>query len=74
MATRIRLDPIACDGYGYCCEILPELIMKDEWGYPIIDRNEDVPAELLGRAKNAIKLCPKVALSLVVVESAALRR
>ena len=33
---RITIDPVACDAYGYCAEILPEVIGLDEWGYPII--------------------------------------
>ena len=31
---RILVDPVACDAYGYCAELLPEAITLDEWGYP----------------------------------------
>jgi ferredoxin len=34
---RLRVDPVACDTYGYCAELLPERITLDEWGYPIVD-------------------------------------
>ena len=34
---RITIDPVACDAYGYCAELLPEAIVLDEWGYPIVD-------------------------------------
>ena len=34
---RILIDPVACDAYGYCAELLPEAISLDEWGYPIVD-------------------------------------
>ena len=34
---RILIDPVACDAYGYCAELLPESITLDEWGYPIVD-------------------------------------
>ena len=34
---RILIDPVACDAYGYCAELLPEAITLDEWGYPIVD-------------------------------------
>jgi NADH:ubiquinone oxidoreductase subunit F (NADH-binding) len=38
--SRLRVDPIACDGRGLCAEILPELITLDDWGYPIISDRE----------------------------------
>ena len=34
---RLRVDPVACDAYGFCAELLPERITVDEWGYPIVD-------------------------------------
>ena len=34
---RLRVDPVACDAYGFCAELLPERITLDEWGYPIVD-------------------------------------
>ena len=37
MAVRLRVDPVACDAYGYCAELLPERVTLDEWGYPIVD-------------------------------------
>ena len=36
-ALHITIDPVACDAYGYCAELLPELITLDEWGYPIVE-------------------------------------
>ena len=61
--TRLRVDPIACDGRGLCAEILPELITLDDWGFPII-RDIDVPEELLGEASEAVRVCPMLALRL----------
>jgi len=65
MSERLRLvvDPIACDGRGLCAELLAELVTLDDWGYPIVARG-DVPAELLGAAREAVRLCPKLALRL----------
>ena len=37
LVTRIVVDPVACDAYGYCAELLPEAITLDEWGYPVVD-------------------------------------
>lgn len=58
---KLRVDPIACDAFGYCAELLPELIRLDEWGYPIVD-GRTVPAELLKMAARAAKDCPRRAV------------
>jgi ferredoxin len=60
---RLRVDPIACDGRGLCAEILPELIALDDWGFPVIGGN-DVPVDLVAEAREAVRLCPKLALRL----------
>jgi ferredoxin len=61
--TRLRVDPIACDGRGLCAEVLPELITLDDWGYPIITGGE-IPPRLMAGAEEAIRLCPLLALHL----------
>ena len=48
--ARITIDPVACDAYGYCAELLPEAIVLDEWGYPIVD-GRPLPADLVAAAK-----------------------
>ena len=60
--SRLRIDPIACDGRGLCAEILPELITLDDWGFPVIQG--DVPAALVADAGEAVRVCPKLALHL----------
>ena len=45
---RILVDPVACDAYGYCAELLPEAITLDEWGYPVVD-GTPLPPELVER-------------------------
>jgi ferredoxin len=60
---RITLDPTCCDGFGFCAEILPELIDLDEWGYPIVGGAE-IPQSLLGAARYAVRSCPRRALAL----------
>lgn len=64
MTTRLRLDPIACDGHGNCHELLPELIGLDRWGYPVVDGRSAVSAALERDAKRAVTMCPKLALAL----------
>ncbi|MDA8046423.1 MAG: ferredoxin [Actinomycetota bacterium] len=68
-AKVIRLDPIACDGHGICAELLPERIVLDDWGYPIIDP-EPVSGELLVHANRAVTHCPALALRLERAEAA----
>jgi ferredoxin len=61
--ARLVVDPVACDGYGSCAELLPEWITADEWGYPII-RGDAIPAELMPLVRRVVKACPKLALTL----------
>jgi ferredoxin len=66
---RLRLNPILCDGLGYCAELVPELISLDEWGYPIVDRRPITDDRWLRHARRAVAACPRVALSLVVADA-----
>lgn len=60
---KIRLNPILCDGYGQCAELLPERVRLDEWGYPMI-APESVGPELEPAARRAVSMCPRLALAL----------
>jgi ferredoxin len=62
-ALRITIDPVACEAYGYCAELLPEAISLDEWGYPMVD-DRPLPTELMALAKRAARDCPKRAIAL----------
>jgi len=57
----MRIDRIACDGRGLCAEILPELIVLDDWGFPIIAKAA-IPKGLTGAAADAVAMCPRLAL------------
>jgi len=61
--THLRVNPIRCDAFGHCAELLPELIALDEWGYPII-ADGPVPDDLQVEARRAVALCPRLALLL----------
>jgi ferredoxin len=63
MTLHITIDPVACDAYGFCAELLPEAIVLDEWGYPIVD-GRPLPAELVGLATRAVRDCPRRAIIL----------
>jgi ferredoxin len=60
----LRVDWIACRGYGVCAIAAPDLVDLDPWGYPIVD--EEVPAvdRLVREARRAVAECPALALSL----------
>jgi ferredoxin len=68
MAETLRVNPINCSGHGVCAELLPELIILDEWGYPMI-ANSPVPAFLDQEARRAVAACPALALKLMRTEA-----
>jgi ferredoxin len=61
---RLQVDPSACDGFGFCIDLLGELLAGDEWGFPIV-KQANVPPELDSYARQAVKACPRKALQLV---------
>ncbi len=63
MSEHLRVDPLLCDAYGYCAELLPEVITLDEWGYPVIDPGA-LPDAVLADARRAASACPMLALRL----------
>lgn len=65
--ASLHIDWTACDGRGLCTELLPELLRRDEWGYPIALRyGSDVPVPLAlhAAAADAVALCPRLALTI----------
>jgi ferredoxin len=67
MAVRLRVDPIMCDGFGHCAELAPELVVLDEWGYPILSEKHLSPRERK-LAQDAVLQCPRKALFLEDVD------
>jgi ferredoxin len=63
MNIRLKVNPIACTGYGICAELLPELVDLDEWGYPLINP-DPIPSSLQALARRAVTDCPALALRL----------
>jgi ferredoxin len=66
VAVRLRVDPVACDAYGYCAELLPERVTLDQWGYPIVD-GRPVDGALVALATRAATECPRRAVHLETV-------
>jgi ferredoxin len=46
-----------------CAELLPERVILDEWGYPVISP-EPIPPALRKAARRAVTDCPALALLL----------
>ena len=59
---QLQVDWPRCNGRGVCHGVLPELISLDDWGYPVIAG--PVPDELLAGAREAVRMCPQLALRL----------
>ncbi len=59
----LRVDWPLCQGRGLCAQVVPELVRLDEWGYPIV--TGPVDAEVFDRARDAVRMCPHLALRLV---------
>jgi ferredoxin len=60
--AKLRIDWIACNGYGVCEAAAPDLIVLDDWGYPIL-ADGPVPHDLERQARKAINDCPMLALA-----------
>jgi ferredoxin len=67
--ARLHIDWTACDDRGLCTELLPELLDRDEWGYPMPRDGGPslvVPFDLDGHARRAVDQCPRRALALML--------
>jgi len=58
---HLRVNPVACDAFGYCAELAPELVTLDEWGYPVI-ADHPIPPQLFDVVQRAVRECPRQAL------------
>ncbi len=63
MSRSLRVDWPACKARGLCHELLPEVVALDEWGYPLV--HGEVTDELVALAREAVRMCPRLALRLV---------
>ena len=66
--TRLHIDWTACDGRGLCTELLEEVLVEDDWGFPVARDGQAepvVPPSLEDAARRAVDRCPMLALKLV---------
>ncbi len=61
--TRLRIDPVACDGVGMCAHLAPSLVSLDTWGYPLLPEHP-LDSRERREAKRAVAGCPRRALFL----------
>ena len=71
--TRLGLDWTRCRGHGLCAHIVPELVQLDRQGFPVM-LDMPVPPWLERGARQAVDMCPALALRLVTADPAGTRR
>jgi len=67
---ELTLDWTRCRGHGLCAHIVPELIQLDQQGFPIM-LDMAVPPWLGKEARQAVEMCPALALRLTPVDAPA---
>lgn len=74
--SRLHVDWTRCDGHGVCAELLPEVLSRDPWGFPVPlsgERDPVIPRGLDKHARHAVQACPLMALKLLPERSGAVR-
>jgi ferredoxin len=66
--TSLEMDWTRCDGHGVCAALLPDRIINDEWGFPII-ASPNVRPEDVKDVRRAVAACPALALRLTSSKS-----
>lgn len=62
---RVVVDPIRCEGFGPCNDVLPDVLLLDDWGYAYAIGGGEVPAGQEGLAVEATHACPMEAIQIV---------
>ncbi|WP_456847379.1 ferredoxin [Cellulomonas sp. P5_C6] len=63
--SRLRVDPVACEGIGLCAQI-SAAVSLDRWGYPVL--GPVVDGADARTASRAVRACPRRALWLEPVD------
>jgi NADH:ubiquinone oxidoreductase subunit F (NADH-binding)/ferredoxin len=61
--VRLDIDWTRCRGHGLCAHIVPELVQADPQGFPVM-LDMPVPPWLERDARQAVEMCPALALRL----------
>lgn len=62
---RLHVDWTRCDGHGTCAELLPDVLTRDDWGFPVVRADAEISGDLRARADLAVEVCPMLALKVV---------
>lgn len=60
--TSARVNPIACQAFGTCVRVAPELFSLDDWGYAVAKKRKLKNPEEIASMHQAIKECPAAAI------------
>jgi ferredoxin len=60
---KLRIDADACTGHGRCYVLAPEVFEPDDEGHSV-GLYEEIPDELLDKARLAVANCPESAISI----------
>jgi ferredoxin len=63
VVKKLEIDWTRCDGHGLCAILLPDDVVLDEWGFPVLT-GRPVTAGELTNARRAVLACPALALRL----------
>lgn len=72
----LLIDRVRCDGHGVCAALLPDAVGLDEWGFPVLHRQQvdDTDVDAVGAARRAVAACPALALRLATTTTPAVGR
>jgi NADH:ubiquinone oxidoreductase subunit F (NADH-binding)/ferredoxin len=70
--NRLSVDWTRCRGHGLCAHLVPELVQLDRQGYPV-PLDMPVPPWLAREARQAVDMCPALALRLATAPREAAR-
>jgi ferredoxin len=63
VVNRLEIDWTRCDGHGLCATLLPDEVVLDEWGFPVL-RGREITRGEVTNARRAVLACPALALRL----------
>ena len=67
--SQLAIDWTRCRGHGLCAHLVPELVQLDRQGYPV-PLDMPVPHWLEREARQAVDMCPALALRLAAPQPA----
>ena len=60
---KLEIDWTRCDAHGLCAALLPDRIVMDDWGFPLVRGNSVAPRDEKD-VRRAVAMCPALALRL----------